>query len=99
MRAAPARAGGAPHAPERARILIDAPIAPAGDEAGGHVDGAAGIGLELRRMAAGGAAIPLQPALEAGAPELAGIDRELAVGEPAALGDMSGGRHLRRHRL
>src|SRR5690348_13331249 len=99
LRAAPARAGGAGHALERAWILVDAPIALAGDEAGGHVDGAAGIGLELGRSPAGAAAIPLQPALEPGAPELAGIDGELAVGEPAAGSDTGGGRHLRRHRL
>src|ERR1700704_3495140 len=51
-----------------AGALIGAPVLFAGDEAGGHVDAAAGICFEFGgERARGAAAIPLQPALESGA--------------------------------
>src|SRR5690606_12795661 len=50
-----------------ARSLVYAPVAAAGKEAGRHLDPAAGEQLETGRDAlVGGAAIPLQPALETG---------------------------------
>src|SRR3954471_17759176 len=55
--------------------LIDAPIALAGDEDGGHVERAAGEQFEFGfEVSAGARAIPVQPALEAVALVFTGID-------------------------
>src|SRR5690606_22683795 len=61
------RAGPGLHRVEGAGLLVNTPVAGAGDEAGRHVDAAAGKQQELRPEAlVGRAAVPLQPALEAG---------------------------------
>src|SRR5690242_2962698 len=52
------------HGLEHTRSLVDSPVLLARDERGGHVDGAAGPGLQFRIECTGGAAaIPLQTAL------------------------------------
>src|SRR6516165_869329 len=60
-----ARARALLHLLDRTGRLIDAPVAPAGDEGRGHVDSAAAEHFQLAVGAAAGAhAIPVQPALE-----------------------------------
>ena len=75
-----ARTGLLLHAFERAWCLIDTSVALAGDEARGHVDGAAGEHLLLDLEAAGCPhAIPVQATLEARPGVLCG------VGSPGAF--------------
>src|ERR1700704_4864736 len=83
MTAEHARAGGGLHRLEYAGALVCAPILSARDEAGGNIDGAAGISLEFGdERARGAATIPLQPALESGAGIFRAAEGELAVGQP-----------------
>src|SRR5262245_14252131 len=85
------------HALELARLLVHAPVGRAGDVHRGNADflPRAG-GAELRReIGAGGAAIPLQAALEAVALERLRIHRQLLVGQPRRYL----GWHVRRYRL
>src|SRR5207245_10246561 len=95
VHASQVRAGAVLHRLEVARLLVNAPVAPASNEARGHVDRAARPGLEFRRISpTGGAAIPLQPALETGAGVFGGVDRKFVIGKPATGDDLLGGRHL-----
>src|SRR5579885_186535 len=94
------RQGALLHPLEVAGLLVDAPVARAGDEAGGDVDGPAGEERELAGIAGDRpAAIPLEAALEAGAGEFAAIDGKLVLAEPAAARDRLRRRHLGRHGL
>src|SRR5687767_11008343 len=71
------------HTLEIARLLVDAPVGRAGDEHRRDVDGAARERKQPGNLVgAGAAAVPLQPALEAGALERLRIFGELRVGEP-----------------
>src|SRR6516225_10175069 len=88
-------AGDAVHLFDRAWALVDAPIAAARDEDRRYVDSLAGIKLQLGfEHAAGARAIPVEPALKPVAPVFAGINRELLVGQPSAVGDLARRRHL-----
>jgi hypothetical protein len=82
-----------------AGTLIGAPVLSARDEAGRHVNGSAGPGLQFRGEGTrGAAAIPLQTALESGAAVFAAVERKLAVGQPFIGGDRRRIRHFLRDR-
>src|ERR1051325_2643988 len=99
MRAAPSRTN-LRHPLKGARELIDAPVALAGDEAGRHVDGAAGENLELGELPLRvRAAVPLQSALKSRAAEFGRVDRKLILGEPSARRDLGGRGHFPSDRL
>ncbi len=88
------------HALESAGALVGAPVARAGDEHRRHVDGAAGEQLQFGFVEPGGArAIPVEPALKPVARVFGGIDRKLALRQPAAGRDLCRRRHYRRHGL
>src|SRR5216683_2594000 len=71
------------HRLEYAGALMRAPILLSRDEGGRHVDGTAREGLQFGvESARRAAAIPLQSALESGAPIFGGIEGKLAVGQP-----------------
>ena len=70
-----AGAGILPHPSQRAGDLVDAPVGGAGDEEGWHLDPAAAEQAQFFRVAAAGlAAIPMQPALEARARVFGAVD-------------------------
>src|SRR5580700_10188961 len=88
MRAPPLRTGQGLHPLKRARNLIDAPVALAGDETRRHIDGPAGKRLKLTDIFAGEASIPLQAALKSGPGKFGRVDRQLFVSEPFACSDL-----------
>ena len=91
-----AGAGGA-HTLQRAGALVHPPIAASGDEAGRDFDDTTREQAQIACVAAArSAAIPLQPALEAGALILPRINRKRRVGQPAAGGDLGGPQASRR---
>ncbi len=95
-----ARAGTGLHFLHRARHLVYAPVALARDEAGRHIDGAAGEDLDLGvEFAARADPIPIQAALEAGPGIFRAVDAKLGLGQPFARRDLGGRRHVRRNRL
>src|SRR5438270_320698 len=88
------------HGLVNAGTLVSAPVLFPGNEARGHVDAAAGIGLELGTECAGGAAtVPLQAALEAGAPIFGAVESELVVGQPCVGRNSLLRGHFLGHRL
>ena len=94
------RAGASLHLLEVAGLLVDAPVARAGDEQDGtsmvRPENSCELGV---RRAGGAAAIPLQPALKAGAGELRAVDGEFVVGQPFARRDLGRRRHFGRDGL
>src|SRR6266481_1227135 len=87
MTAEHSRAGTLLHRLIDAGTLIGAPILFARNEAGRHLDAAAGKGFKLgRERARGAAAIPLQAALESGALIFRAVESKLAVRQPCVGG-------------
>src|ERR1700722_17808108 len=88
MRATPLRASRGLHPLKGARNLIDAPVAFAGDETRGHIDGATGKRFKLADVFAGEASIPLQAALKSGSSIFVRVNGQLCVSEPSARSNL-----------
>src|ERR1700689_4388109 len=99
MRAPPLRTSRGLHPLKGAWKLIDAPIALARDETGGHIDGAARKRLKLSDVFAGKASIPLQAALKSGSSKFVCVNGQVFVSEPSACSDLGIGWHVLGSRL
>jgi len=91
---APFGTGDCLHPLKCARVLVDAPIAFAGNETGRHIDGSVRKHFKLRVVFAARASVPLQATLKSGPTKFGGVHGQFFVGKPFAYSDLLRGRHF-----
>jgi hypothetical protein len=76
------------HSLKGTRTLVDTPIAPASNEASGHIDRTARKRLQLGSVFAASAAIPLQATLKPRPSKFASVYVQFVLSKPLARGDL-----------